>query len=462
MSAAGYGFRGLFGDRRIVFQALLGSYCAGLVSLCPIEAVACADWGRELEHIRGGLLYLSRERKTRKRFHPHDYDIEAIVESVRDELLGLLRGDPSGRLAIVCPYASPALDAFGAETGYPVFTHPVALVDWLNDKANFFRCLDDLGLPRLPGRWVRLTEAHYPDLTAELGSRFIVQASRGSGGSGTRFIDAAEDFAIAGERFGDALVWAAPDAGPLSLNINAIALSRSAAAGYPSVQLTGVPELGAGPGEYAGNDYTASATLPAEIICDAREQTERIGAWLGSLGYRGLYGLDFVVDADTSRCFAVDLNPRWQGSTALAIQGENLEGRIPLAAADMARQIGLLGEAEVACLRDDFFQPVRGSQMILRQKRAEWLEVTADVPAGIYSLRDGLTHLRPGATLGDCGPGEVLVTGGVPERGTMLESGAYMTRICSQQAAWDTERMGLLPWTRLAVSRLYGVLAPER
>jgi hypothetical protein len=44
----------------------------------------------------------------------------------------------------------------------------------------------------------------------------------------------------------------------------------------------------------------------------------------------------------------------------------------------------------------------------------------------------------------------------------VVESGAYMARICSQQAALDTERMELVPWARLAVSRLYGVLEPER
>ncbi|HSB17361.1 MAG TPA: hypothetical protein VLE22_23125 [Bryobacteraceae bacterium] len=455
-------FRGLFGDRRIVFHAILGSYCAGLAPLCPIEVVACADWGREFAHFGDGIRFLSRERKTSRRLRTHDYDIEAILESVRDELLRLLFGDPSGRWVMVCPYASPALDAFGTATGYPVFTHPVALAEWLNDKSNFFRGLDELGLPRLPGRWVRLTEARYSDLASELGSRFIAQEGRGSGGSGTVWISSLPDFVTAGERFGDVLVWAAPDAGPLSLNINAIALSRSAVAGYPSVQLAGIPELGAGPGAYAGNDYTAIATLPSDVVRGVREQTERIGEWLGSLGYRGLYGLDFVVDMDTSRCFAVDLNPRWQGSTALATQGENFEGRIPLAAAELARRIGLLGEAEVAYLREEFFKPVRGSQMILRQNRAEWLEIAAGVPAGVYSVRDGLTHLRPGATLGDCGPGEVLVTGGVPERGTVVESGAYMARICSQQAALDTERMELVPWARLAVSRLYGVLAPER
>lgn len=462
MQATASDFRGLFGDRRIVFQAILGSYCAGLAPLCPIQVVMCADWGREFAHFGYGIRFLSRERKTSRRLRTHDYDIETILEGVRDELLRLFLDDPSGRWVIVCPYASPALDAFSIATGYPVFTHPVALAEWLNDKSNFFRGLDELGLPRLPGRWVRLTEARYPDLASELGSRFIAQESRGSGGSGTVWISSITDFATAGERFGDVLIWAAPDVGPLSLNINAIALSGSAVAGYPSVQLAGIPELGAGPGAYAGNDYTATTTLPSAVVRDVREQTERIGEWLGSLGYRGLYGLDFVVDMDASRCFAVDLNPRWQGSTALAAQGESIEERIPLAAAELARRIGLFGEGEVASLREEFFKPVRGSQMILRQNRAEWLEIGAVVPAGVYSVRDGLRHLRPGATLGDCRPEEVLVTGGVPERGTVVESGAYMARICSRQAALDTGRMELFPWARLAVSGLYSVLESDR
>lgn len=454
-------FRGLFGDRRIVFQAILGSYCAGLFPFCPIEAVACADWGKEFAHFGNGLQFLSRERKTGMRRPTHDFDIESILEAVRVDLLDLIRQGPTDRWVIMCPYASPSLDAFGALTGCSVFTHPVALAEWLNDKSNFFRGLDELGLPRLPGRWVRLTEARYSDLASELGSRFIAQESRGSGGSGTVWISSAGDLAAAGERFGDTLVWAAPEAGPLSLNINAIALSSSATAGYPSVQLAGLMELGAEPGAYAGNDYTSTSTLSHEIVEDVRAQTERIGAWLGSLGYRGLYGLDFVVDTGTCRCYAVDLNPRWQGSTALATQGEGIEGRIPLAVAELARRMGQLAEEDVARLGDDFFKPIRGSQMILRQSKAAWLKINADVPAGVYSVEGGLTHMRPGATLGDCSAEEVLVTGGVPEPGTTVERGAYVARICSQQAALDTGRMELLPWARLAVNRLYHVLEPK-
>lgn len=462
MMRSAAGFRELFGSRKIVFQAILGSYCAGLSPFCPIEAVACADWGREFAHFGNEIRFFSRERKTKKRFRAHDFDIEVILESVRKELLELLRGYPAEGWAIVCPYASPALDAFGAETGYSVFPQPSALVDWLNDKANLLQALDDLGLPRLSGRWVRLPGSSYATLAAELGSRFIVQASRGSGGSGTAWISGPEDFASSEERFGDALVWAVRDAGPLSLNINAIALPQSAVAGYPSVQLAGIRELGAGPGAYSGNDYSATATLPVEFVLDAREQTERIGGWLGSLGYRGLYGLDFVVDRESSRCFTVDLNPRWQGSTALAVQGEGIEGRIPLAAAELALRLGLLGESDILGLREDFFAPFQGSQMILRQHQAEWLLVASNVPAGVYDVQGTLDHVRPGATLADCGPGEVLITGGIPEPGTIVGRAAYLGRICSREAALDTERMQLLPWARPAVNRLYDLLAPER
>jgi hypothetical protein len=239
-------------------------------------------------------------------------------------------------------------------------------------------------------------------------------------------------------------------------------MAESVVVGYPSVQLVGLEMLHCEPGVYCGNDYAAAAGLPASTLDEVRQQTERIGGWIASLGYRGLFGLDFVLDPSSSQVYAVDLNARWQGSTALLTQAECRAGRLPLAAADLACQLGVLGEAEIRRRGDAFFEPVRGSQMSLRSDLADWSKVTGELEPGVHSSGPEPAYLRPGVSLEDLrGPGEMLVTGAVPRTGDLMLKGAPVLRVYSLEPVKDLDRMAPLPWSQRAVQELYRRLALE-
>ena len=449
-------FRRLFHPRRILWQSLSGFYCVGLDELCPIWVVACLDHGREYGWIeqRTGIGFCSVEKKTGSRAWPRESVMEDLVPSLREELTRILHGQP--HWVAVSPYVSQSLADFAAQAGHPSACHPPELCEWLSHKANFLAGMDGLGLPRPRGRWTRLSENRYAELSKEMGSRLVAQLPKGGGGSGTVFIRSESDFSSAGARLGEAPVWVAPELGELSLNINAVAMSCGAVAAYPSVQLVGLEMLHSSPGMYCGNDYSATAAAPAVTLGAVREQTERIGQWLASLGYRGLFGLDFVLDPSSSQVYAVDLNPRWQGSTALLTQAQLLAGRLPLAAAELAYRLGVLSEAEVFGHRDRFFESVRGSQMCLRWDAPGWWEMTGDLQPGVYSLGPESAFVRPGIGLSDCHqPEEMLVTGAVPHPGTRIGTGAFLLRVYSQQPVLDMDRMAPLSWSQSATEALY-------
>ena len=220
--------------------------------------------------------------------------------------------------------------------------------------------------PRTLGR---LSGTRYGDLIAEFGSRFVAQLAIGVAGSGTAIIDSAEDWMDAAKRFGDAPVWIAPNAGPLSFNVNAVATRCGTAVGYPSVQIVGRALLNSHRAGYCGNDFSATAETPRAIVESIREQTTRIGDWMASQDCLGIFGLDFVVDDATLKACVVDLNPRWQGSTAMQNQAERRQGRVPLAAFELAMQLGLAGDDELMRHADSFFEPLEGSQLFPKNLR---------------------------------------------------------------------------------------------
>lgn len=387
-----------------------------------------------------------------------DSAMNQILPLVRAELIDAMARDSRGCWVLAAASPSQSLTDFAAETGYRLISNPPELASWINNKANFLEALSELGLPRIPGRWVRLDQTRYSELASEIGSRFVVQLARGASGSGTAFVASEADFIAAGERFGSALVHAAPDLGDLSININALALKDGVIVSCPSVQLSGLSMLGSERGMYCGNDFIAARDLPVPVVRDVVEQTAQIGTWIASLGFRGLFGLDFVVDCSNSKAYAVDLNPRWQGSTTPLSLAEAKAGRMPLAVVDLALRMGVLGESEVLAMQDEFLRPVDAAHLSLRSDASGWREVRGALRPGVYS--EDVKFKRHGLRLIDIQtPDELLVTGGVPRLGARMGPKAHILRVVTERQVIDLGRLRPLAWSQAATRLLYDALA---
>lgn len=452
------------GEARILWQTRWGSYCAGLDELFPIAAVLSIDDSRAHDVIAAerGIRFLSADRRGGRRIGASEESFDAafaLLGGKIDELLD----EGRDQWTVVSPVPCRALAAHLRRRGVPCVCAAPDLAAQLSDKRFFLAALEAIGVAPPPGRWLDLAPAGYSELAAELGASFFVQLPQGTSGSGTRLVSSPADLEAARQRLGAATVRVSPDLGRLSLNVNAIALTRDAVVAYPSVQLDGLAPLRARRGQYCGNDYAATARLSRGLLAEVREQTQRIGRWLAGLGFRGLFGLDFVVDERSGRPFAVDLNPRWQGSTALLTQLQIMAGRLPLAAAELAWRLGLLGEDEVLSRREDFFAPVAAAVMSLRWDGAGWARVTGDVPAGIYASLP-FRFLRPGTRQSQLAPGELLVTGGAPRRGALVGEESHLTRIACAAPVIEPLTMRVDPGCAAAAETMRAALAlcPER
>lgn len=453
--------RDMFHPLRILWQNLSGFYCLGLDRFCPITLVTSVDYGREFAWIeeRTGIQMLGVESLTRTRGRPSVQPADDIVPVLRPQIVDAVRRIGGDSWAFVCPLPCGTLPALALELGHRSECHQVGLGSWLNDKRNVFAGLETLGLPRLPGLWSRLSELRYRELCASVGAQVVAQKARGASGSGTAFIRSERGLQEAGQTLGDEIVWVAPEVRGPSINLNAVVLDRNVVAGCPNIQLVGLEMLQSRPGMYCGNDFTTAATLAPAVLTDVREQAVRFGGWLRTLGYRGLFGLDFMADSASGRSYIVDLNPRWQGSTAVSTQAEARAGRLPLAAAEVAWRLGVLDESEIVSLADQFFAPLKASQMSLRWATPNWSLVTGELTPGVYSSGPELEFRRPGIRLEDIDePSEVLVTGAVPSPGYRVGPEAHLLRVYAEQSVVGLDSGAPLDWARQCVSALYKAL----
>ena len=449
---------------RILWLNLSGSFVTGLDLECPIDAVACLDDGQDFDLIqhRSDVVFLSKERQSRRRVVAHDEATDSVLTSLGGAIQKTLDSGPRASWLLGCPRPSPALENFSCETGYAVVSPSAKLCRWLNHKANFFAGRREMGLPAPRGRWLAPSSIAYRELRNEFGTLFVLQAPRGTTGSGTAIIGSAEDLAEARGRLPvDEEIWCSPYLGHLSLNINALATPAETVVSYPSVQLEGPLFQSIHRGMYCGNDFSATQALEKTLVEDACEQTRVLGFWLASLGYRGLFGVDYVADEATGRLVAIDLNPRWQGSTLLETMASRLDERLPLAAADLLHGAGLLSDKEIRDRSDAFRLPLSGSQLVLYGLHREPLCVAQEVRAGIYRQGESLTFERDALELTDCGDeGELLLGSAVVRPGTTIEPGARPARLFSRRASIDATAGTALQWVAPAVGgvlKLFGL-----
>lgn len=451
-------YRDLFRGKRILWQFFYGAYCVGLDRLLPIRLVTCLDEGSDFDLIRQecGVEICSVEQPGRRRVNWIGAGIDRVFESCRSHIECSLREHPREEWWITSSPACEHLEAFCLENGYQYAGIPARGVARFKPKQQLHEALRDLDLPRAEGLWFRLGSRTLAELQTEFGARFVLQAALGAAGSGTFLIGNEHDLRAASAKLSDASVHAAPYLGDLSLNINAAVVGGHAFAGCPNVQLSGVGALHTPWGGYCGNDYAAAAHLDKAILHDVRTQTERIGHWLSSKGFEGLYGLDYIVREEDGRAYAIDLNPRWQGSTNLSIQMEMARGRLPLAAAEFAYRCGLMDSGSLERHREEFSLPLEGAQMCLRVPRAEPRVVPRPVQAGVYRWEGGASFSRSAVrfpnTLRD---DEWLMVGGVPRQGTLIEPGAWLVRVCTRKTVSAASSAQLSSWASAVAASVY-------
>ncbi len=448
---------GLFHDKRLLWQVFFGSYVVGLDRLLPVATVTCLDDGSDFDLIRDecNIEFRSVDETRRRRTNWIGCGIDSIFDQRGPAIQEGLHRYPKGSWLLTSSPPCPRMEAFCANLGYRYVGTPPQAVEQFKHKARLFEALDELQLPRLAGRWYRLRNRSYEELSSEFGSDIVVQQPLGAAGSATVLVRSQADLGRLDDRFFNDDVWVAPYLGEFSFNINAAVINDLVCVGFPSVQLTGHPELGAPWGGYCGNDYTAATQIDTAIIADVQQQTERMGVWLRSRGFEGVYGLDFVMNPADARAYAVDLNPRWQGSTALSVEAELSAGRLPLMAALFAVQSGTLGSGDIRPLQDSFREPIKGSQLSLRCRPHVETIVTERVEPGAYEIAGNLEFKRGAFRLDDLSRDEVLVTGGVPRKGVVVEPGAWLSRLVSRRSVVRPDSAGLQPWAAQAADDLH-------
>ncbi|HNT29875.1 MAG TPA: ATP-grasp domain-containing protein, partial [bacterium] len=304
------------------------NWALGLEDLLPNYHIVCYDrsWSVDYLEAQGVSLFCWEE--------------EGGDPEVKRSASGLLRekrvqdfitsvaGDAQPHILVF--KTSPAVEIACAQLGYRLLAAPSELNRRFEDKACLYSVLDRLPEARIPGMVGRMGEFDYAIVAKTLGERSVVQFARGFAGSSTVFLQAADDFFSFQKEYSDRFVKLSRFIDGTSLTINGCVTSSGSAISPYFYQIIGQAAYNAYPGGTSGNDYAYDFGFSASVDAAIYDLTDRFGSLLQDNGYRGIFGLDLVVERDSGQVYIIECNARLVASIPVYTKLQLIADEIPL------------------------------------------------------------------------------------------------------------------------------------
>jgi len=195
------------------------------------------------------------------------------------------------------------------------------LVERLDNKINQLKIFKELNLPR---NKVKIYKKFHEIQKDEINLPCFISAANSSGGHENRIVfngvDLERFFSKLGSANKNKEVFIAEYVDNIKHSPNVTALVTN----QKEVKILLLTDQILKSTRHFGNIYPSEVN--AEVKQNIFEITQKLGKYLASNSFRGLFGCDFIVDKN-DKCYIVDLNPRRQGSYLmfhLMAKGDNI------------------------------------------------------------------------------------------------------------------------------------------
>jgi len=365
------------------------------------------------------------------------------------------------------------------EHHWQLLANPVSFgKNLFENKIKFRKILQELNIPTPPGKITSLDNLHYGHLLNKYGLPFVIQHPTKGGGKGTFFINNYDDFTKAIKKLHQK--WD-PEQEKKTTPPTEVIISHFIQGPSPSMtvcvtkhgilttnlqyQILDIPQLYSpkkGSGLFCGHDWTSSR-FPEDISQQAYEAAEKIGQYFKKQGYRGIFGLDFILEQKTKRLYLTECNPRLVGSYPTLNMAQLLNEEPPLLAFHALEFLNPAHlpfyEIDITSINRIIRQDKIGAQMILHNLTERWAKNHCQIKAGVYKLKQNkLKYLRPGYDLKHLKKKEeFLLADGVPLKKSHFSPNRRLCRILTLNRVLDDSAnyQTLTPWAKQVAGTVY-------
>lgn len=351
---------------------------------------------------------------------------------------------------LVLPFnSSRKMEAVCKENNWIQATNPIGFgKELFEDKIKFRNILENTGIDVIPGEINKFKKLDYQKTKSKYNLPFVLQHPRSSGGKGTFFIKNRTDWDNALEKIQNPTKYnitkdkKSKNINKLELLITKFITGPSPATNCcvtrfgvlilkPRLQIMNTPLLcnpEVGSGVFCGNDWSASK-FSEKVKSQVYIMGEKIGKIFKNMGYKGIFGIDFILDEKKEKIYLVEANPRLTGNfpTTTLIQLANNEP--PLIVFHVLEFLNAKYELDIDKINKIIQKDKFGAQVFIRNLENKSVRTLKQIKAGVYDYSHGkLKYKRPGYDFSHFNKkDEFIITENVPFKDTII--GPYM-RIC--------------------------------
>ena len=339
---------------------------------------------------------------------------------------------------------------------------PIDSLDKIFARKMFEKC----GFGTLDWETKKLAQISYFEMKNKYGSSFVLQTPSESGGRGTFFIDSEQDLFLAKKRIAEMFfekempeILVTRFVGGFSPSITCCITGSGVLYTAPQHQILDVQECTGhrkGSGIFCGHEW--GQDFQHGILEQIYGIAEKVGQHMKQIiGYRGVFGIDFVVDEKTTTVHPIECNFRLLGSFPNLTMQQVQNNEIPLSALHILENNSISYTIDADAINTSIKKKKSGSQLFLSNRLGAKAIVCGDMEAGVYELKNGnIEHKRQGLGISDIKTSnEFVLAGGVPFRGAVLLPNQRLFRILSKQPMYDIRSRKLLPETSRIIEAIY-------
>ena len=312
----------------------------------------------------------------------------------------------------------------------------------LDNKVKFQRILEEIGVLCPPGEIVVFGQLDFDSLAKKYNLPFVIQYPLSGGGKGTFFIKTGEDLREARKSLigltkgeignGQEVIVSQFIKGP-SPSVTGCVTRWGILSTSPQHQVLSIPELynRSGAGLFCGHDWSFSRFSP-RICRQVYEITEKVGRYLQKIGYKGIFGLDFIMDEQTEKIYVVECNPRLLGSFPTLTMAQVRNGEPPILAFHILEFLNADYQVDVKEINRQMRRQRKGTHMLLHNLVDGWVESHGQIRPGVYRLNSNqeMVFVRDGYKLNHLErEEEFLITEGILDKGAYFAPSRRIGRI---------------------------------